>query len=462
MKITVLNGSPKGDLSVTLQYVNFIQKKFPQHTLQVFNISHQIKKIEKDQAFFQEIISAIELSDGILWSFPLYVFLVPSQYKKFIELIFERGLKTVFQHKYTAVLTTSIHFFDHAAHNYVHAICDDLEMKYVGSFSADMYDLLQEENREKLILFAQDFFNSIEKAVITTKNFKPLTTVTKLDYLPAPVEKQFNSNGKKIIVLTDIQNQHSNLQRMIERLKNLFVDEIEVVNLYDLDIKGGCLGCLRCGCDNICAYQDLDEFVTFYNTKLKAADIIIFAGTIKDRYLSWKWKEFFDRGFFNTHTPSLIGKQIGFLISGPLSQIPNLQQILEAYTEWQQANLVDIITDEYPDSVTLDKLLENFATRLVEFSEKNYIKPATFLGIAGMKIFRDDMWGRLRFPFLADHRFYQNHGVYNFPQKDYPTRIKNAIFELLTKIPSIRKEIYTKKIKTGMLEPLQKVVNSEV
>ena len=34
------------------------------------------------------------------------------------------------------------------------------------------------------------------------------------------------------------------------------------------------------------------------------------------------------------------------ILSGPLSQIPNLRQILEAYTEWQQANLVDFVTDE--------------------------------------------------------------------------------------------------------------------
>ena len=29
MKITILNGSPKGDLSATLQYVNYIHKKIP-------------------------------------------------------------------------------------------------------------------------------------------------------------------------------------------------------------------------------------------------------------------------------------------------------------------------------------------------------------------------------------------------------------------------------------------------
>jgi hypothetical protein len=234
-----------------------------------------------------------------------------------------------------------------------------------------------------------------------------------------------------------------------------------MINLNNLDIKGGCLGCIRCGHDNTCIYQDKDEFIQFYNTKLKAADILIFAGTIRDRYLSSKWKQFFDRAFFNTHTPSLIGKQIGLIISGPLSQIPNLRQILEAYTEWQQANLVDVITDEHGDSVEIDALLQNFAERLIQLAGERYIKPATFLGVGAMKIFRDDVWGRLRFPFQADHRFYKKHGIYDFPQKDYKARITNRILILLTKIPSMRKEIYTNRIKAEMIKPFQKILEKD-
>ena len=37
MKIVVLNGSPKGDLSITLQYVLLIRKKLPEHQFKVFN-----------------------------------------------------------------------------------------------------------------------------------------------------------------------------------------------------------------------------------------------------------------------------------------------------------------------------------------------------------------------------------------------------------------------------------------
>ena len=457
MRISVLNGSPKGDLSVTMQYVHFIRKRFPQHDLKVFNIAQQIKKIEKDEKAFQEIIDDVKSSQAVLWAFPLYVFLVPSQFKRFIELISERGVKEAFQRRYTAVLTTSIHFFDHTAHNYMHAICDDLDMKYVGAFSADMYDLLKEREREKLVMFAGNFLEAVQNRTLTSKSFEPLT-YRKFDYIPGDVEKKIDDRGKKIVILTDSEDDQTNLLRMIDRLRGSFSDPVEMINLNHLDIKGGCLGCIRCGHDNTCIYQDKDEFVQFYNTKLKTADILIFAGMIRDRYLSSKWKQFFDRAFFNTHTPSLVGKQIGLIISGPLSQIPNLRQILEAYTEWQQANLVDVITDEHGDSIEMDALLQSFAERLIHLADERYVKPATFLGVGGMKIFRDDVWGRLRFPFRADDRFYKKHGIYDFPQKDYKARIMNRVLILLTKIPSMRKEIYVNRIKTEMIKPFQKII----
>ena len=72
-----------------------------------------------------------------------------AHYKRFIELVFERGAQAAFAGKYAASLSTSIHFFDHTAHNYIHAICDDLGMRFVESFSPDMTDLLNEEGRPK-------------------------------------------------------------------------------------------------------------------------------------------------------------------------------------------------------------------------------------------------------------------------------------------------------------------------
>lgn len=75
-----------------------------------------------------------------------------------------------------------------------------------------------------------------------------------------------------------------------------------------------------------------------------------------------------------------------------------------------------------------------------------------------MKIFRDEVWGNLRFPFVADHKAYKALNVYDFPQKNYKSKIMNFMFILMCKFPSIRKEIYSNQIKSSMIIPLKKIV----
>ena len=440
MEIIVLNGSPKGEYSITLQYVHFIQKKFPQHKLKIIHISKNIKKIERDEKAFQEIIDEVRSSDGVLWSFGLWTLCVPAQYMKFIELISERDVEDAFKDKYAAVLTTSIHFFDHTAHNYMRAVCEDLNMKYAGALSPDMRDLTEESQRETLIIFAENFFEAIEKKTATSRLFKPLT-FSDFVYQPSIPEEKIDARGKKVVILTDAYDSNTNLGKMIDRFKQSFSNEIEVIDLNDIDIRGACLGCMRCGYDNKCVQKD--GFTEFYNSRVRTADIIVFAGTVRGRYLSSKWKTFYDRAFFWNHTPSLVGKQMGYIISGPLSQTPNLIQILEASsTARQDANHVDIITDECENSVEIDAQLQSLAKRLISYSIKGYIKPQNFLGVGGHKVFRDDIWGRLRIIWQADHRYFKKHGKYDFPQKDFKMRIMHLMGMLFTKIPKFRKKFY--------------------
>jgi len=458
MKITVLNGSPKGDTSVTMQYVHYIQIKFPQHELKILNVSQRIKRIERDETAFQEILDEVQSSDGVLWASPVYFLLVPSQYKRFIELISERGAEAVFEHKYTAALTTSIHFYDHTAHNYLRAVCDDLNMKYVGSFSADMRDLMKEKGRAGLLVFADEFFEAIKNQAPMSKSYRP-TTCREFEYHPGAAEVKIDVGDKRMLIVTDAEAGQTNLLRMIERFKASFAQEIPVVNLNDLDIKGGCLGCLRCGYDNHCTYEGQDDYIEFYNSQVKTADILIFAGTIQDRYLSSRWKMFFDRSFFNGHTPTLSGKQIGCIISGPLSQNYNLRQVLKGWFEIQPANVAGFVTDEYGDAADIDRLLQDLARRLVRFAAADYVRPSTFLGVAGMKLFRDEIWGRLRVVFQADYRAYKRLGLYDFAQKDVKTRVINLVVPPLLRIPGVRKE-FAKRIKLGMISPYRKILES--
>ena len=89
-----------------------------------------------------------------------------------------------------------------------------------------------------------------------------------------------------------------------------------------------------------------DGYIEFYRSTVMTADVLVYAGRMVDRYLSARWKMFFDRIFFNTHTPVLVGKQIALVVSGPLSQEPNLMEVFRGFFEFQGANLVGAVSDE--------------------------------------------------------------------------------------------------------------------
>ena len=146
MKICVLNGSPKGSESVTMQYVRFLELAYPSHTFVFENVGQRIAAIEANEEEYKKVIATIDAADAVLFATPVYFMLVPAQLKRFIELIFSRNARPSFTGKFAGSLTTSIHFFDHTANAYLHAIAEDLGMHWAGSFLAGMEDLLDRKS----------------------------------------------------------------------------------------------------------------------------------------------------------------------------------------------------------------------------------------------------------------------------------------------------------------------------
>ena len=455
MNIVVLNGSPKGDVSVTMQYLAYIGKKFPDHTYEIINIAKDIRKIEEDSAVWHTIIDHIRSADLVIWAFPLYYLLVCSQYKRFIELLFERDAGAAFAGKYAASLSTSIHFFDQTAHAYIHAISDDLGMQYLGFYSAEMNDLLQEAEQNRLTKFVSLLFGAV-KARIPVQRENPPLIPPELEYVPVTFQRRINTGPQKVVILTDSDGSSPNLIAMTERLKNVFLGPVETINLHEVTIRGPCLGCCQCGYDNTCIYTD--GYAEFFCGKLSPADIIIMAGAVHDRYLSSAWKQFFDRSFFKGHTPSLEGKQIGFVIAGPLHQIPHLKEALEGWADNGGCHAL-FVTDEVDTAGELDALLDTMAERLTQGAEIGYIPPHTFYGVGGHKIFRDFIYARTRMVFQADYRFFREHDMFDFPQADYKNRLINAILIPLTRIPGFRKNVFAE-MKYHMLAPFRSVLES--
>lgn len=457
MKFAILVGSPKGSAeSVSVQYILYIKKKHPEHEYIFLDVAQRINSLEKDEEKFNEVIDVVGNSDGVIWVFPVYVMLVCSQFKRFIELIFERRMENAFKDKYTVVLSTSIHFYDHTAQNYVHAVCDDLEMKYVGYFPADSWDLLYPNRRANWLLFAEKFIEAIQTHQPTTKHYQK-AGIRDFIYEPGNANQdKIDTYGKTVLIVSEETGNNTNLGNMVNTFASSFSGNVEIVNIYDIDIKGPCIGCTKCGYSHECIYKDKDDFTNFWTNRVMKADILIFASTIKDRYLSSRWKLIYDRAFFNNHTPTLIGKQIGYIVSGPLSQNQNITEMLIAHIEYQESNYVDAVTDEFGDSAYIDSLLYNLAKKVVDYSVAGYIKPISFLGEAAMKIFRDDVYGRNRFVFLADHEYYESHGVYDtFPQNNERAKRMNEKLIPLMRIDKMRTKIDMKK---EFLKPFQKVL----
>lgn len=89
MNILVINGSPKGNGSITLQTLLFLEKAFTNHSFSFLNAAQKVRYYEKN---FNEVEKEINKADIIIFAYPVYTFLVPYQLHRFIELLKEKNI----------------------------------------------------------------------------------------------------------------------------------------------------------------------------------------------------------------------------------------------------------------------------------------------------------------------------------------------------------------------------------
>jgi len=133
-------------------------------------------------------------------------------------------------------------------------------------------------------------------------------------------------------------------------------------------------------------------------------------------------------------------------------------EVFRGFFEFQGANLVGAVSDESGSSEDLDRLLDQLMRQALASALNGYLRPQTFLGVGGMKIFRDDIYGRLRTIFPADHQAYKKIGLYKtFPQAAFSAMMLNAFGAPIVNLPPIRKK-FDKMIKKQMVMQHQQVV----
>ena len=158
---------------------------------------------------------------------------------------------------------------------------------------------------------------------------------------------------------------------------------------------------------------------------MNTCDVLVFGMNLEERYLRPVWKLFLDRSFANGHRTSMMGKHTCYLVAGPLAELPNVRQFLEGKDQVGRENSMGILSDEVEDSRQLEALLDELAAWLARAAAAKYQKSVNFLGVGGIKIFRDLIYG-MRGVVKDDHRFYKERGLYDFPQKDLSNQLYNV------------------------------------
>lgn len=447
MNILILNGSPRGTNSITLQTVLYLQKIHPEHDFTILQVGQRIRRYEKD---FSEALAALTQAELVLFAYPVYTFIVPYQMHKFIELMKEHRVQL--QGKFASQVSTSKHFYDVTAHKFIEEICSDFEMKYMQGLSADMDDLLEKKGQKQ----AEDYFaelifnieNNIYKphrGKVTVKN----NTVYETDLPEQPKRK-----GNSVVIVTNYAETDHNLQNMIADFRNNLPYPTAVVNLRQYPFSGGCLGCFSCAISAKCVHKD--GFDDFLRQEILTADAIVYAFTIENHYTHSSFKLYDDRQFCNGHRMLTTGLPIGFIISGDYRDEANLQTIVEARSEVGGCYLSGIATDEEDVARAITSLSKSLTYAL----EHRPSRPQNFYGVGGTKIFRDLIY-LMQGLMKADHKFYKRHKIYDFPQKQRLKILKMQLIGFLISIPAMQKRMIGKMSKV-IIAPYKNVIAAAV
>ena len=420
MKILVLNGSPKGDNSITLHTCLFLEKKFPEHQFSYLNVGQTIKALEKDFLPAQEALKEAEL---IVFCYPVYTFLVPSQLHRFVELMKVSGIDI--SGKVATQVSTSKHFYDITAHRFIQDNCADMGLKYLDGLSADMDDILTGKGQKQAVDWLDFLFWQLN-----------------------PVEIQ--RTAKKAVIVADLLPEDTALKAMIDRFKAVFPYECDVINIEDFPFQGGCLSCFNCAATGKCVYKD--GFDDFLRNTIHKHDAILYAFRIKDHSMGSRFKMYDDRQFCNGHRTVTMGTPFGYLVAGKYSKEENLRLRLEARAQVGGNFLAGVATDEFDANKDIDKLAATVAYAM----EKQYTPPQNFLGVGGMKIFRDLIY-LMRGLMRADHKFFKSHGQYDFPQKKWKTSWMMYLVGWLMNNPTMKKKAGGK-MSEGMIAPYKKIL----
>lgn len=262
MKISVLNCSPKNEISLTALTAKYLTKMFNEDTFDFFYTG--------SGEMSEEVKQSCKESDLVLITGSIFHSSVHAQMIGLLDTL----AKTIDHSKPVTYLTTSYWVYELGAHHYVESWARNNGMNYIRSLSLDSNSILTPKGKEELyrwFCYVKDCMKNEE----------------------AP---KFTNNLRKAVIVDGGEGnpEHS---AIIKALKNRYEKagaKVEVVALRDYNIKP-CTACHLCYSDRECVYKNSDDWDKVSNAITKDTDIVIEVGTLHNGSLGERMEVYTDR-----------------------------------------------------------------------------------------------------------------------------------------------------------------------
>ena len=294
----------------------------------------------------------------------------------------------------------------------------DLGFNVIEGLSADMEDLPTEKGQNEAVSFFDYVLWQIRGA-----------------------EYKISDQNKRVAVVTDCSAEDKALREKI----NIFVESVgatvNIVNIREFPFKGSCQGCFNCAATGECIYKD--GFTDLLRNNIHKHDAIVYAFTIRNHSMGSRFKMYDDRQFCNGHRTVTMGTPFGYIIEGDINAEPNLKKVLVARAQVGGNFLAGLACDAVQ--------VKQMASVLGYAMSRSLVLPQNFLGVGGMKIFRDLIY-QMRGMMRADHKFFKENGQYDFPHKKWSTSMKMYLVGWMMNNKKVRSRLGNK-INEGMVAP---------
>lgn len=266
MKICVLSCSPKGETSLTLQTVKFLQKFFPEDIFEV--------KLTTKVECTDDVVDAASESDIIMILSSIFHLHVHGQMISMLDELVSKLRAKIgddINKKYFTYITSSNFIYDIGAHNYILRWAQGEKLNFLRDLSLKDDSMLTEQGQEEVYRW----FKYTKETIALLKS-KEIPKVT---------------SARRIAIINDGLAS----PELVSKISDMYKErgcEVESFNLNDYKIAP-CNACFACYSNRVCCMKD--DFVDLVDKVGTGTDMFVNVGKLRYGMLGQKFKIWTDR-----------------------------------------------------------------------------------------------------------------------------------------------------------------------